>query len=168
VVSTTTPQDKAKVGRPSDYNDELAGEILLRVAQGESLRSIGLDPEMPESRSIWRWLVKYPEFSQQYALAKEDSADVHADEILDIADNGTNDWMATNDENNAGYRFNGEAVARSRLRVDARKWVASKLKPKKYGEKVESTVNLKAEVAVTERPTLSKEEWLIKHGLSSN
>src|SRR3990172_7086066 len=56
---------------------------------------------------------------------------------MDISDDGTNDWMASNDPENPGYRVNGEHIARSRLRVDTRKWIASKLKPKKYGEKLD-------------------------------
>ena len=62
-----------------------------------------------------------------------------ADEIMNIADDGTNDWIEQNGDEAArtAYKYNGEAVARSRLRVDARKWVAAKLLPKKYGEKVD-------------------------------
>ena len=56
------------------------------------------------------------------------------DEILDIADNASNDWMQANDPNNPGWRQNSEAIRRSQLRIDARKWIAGKLRPKKYGE----------------------------------
>lgn len=59
------------------------------------------------------------------------------DDMLDIADDARNDYMAANDPDNPGYKLNGEHINRSRLRVDARKWIAAKLKPKKYGEKVE-------------------------------
>lgn len=60
-----------------------------------------------------------------------------AEDIIEISDEGSNDWMAANDPENAGYRANGEHIARSRLRVDTRKWIMSKLAPKKYGEKLE-------------------------------
>jgi hypothetical protein len=70
-----------------------------------------------------------PEFAEQYAHARDSQADTLADEILDIADDGSNDYMGDDET------YNGDAVARSKLRVDARKWIASKLKPKKYGDK---------------------------------
>lgn len=82
---------------------------------------------------------KYPEFLKQYARAKEESADAMAEEMLDIADDGTNDWMARSEQRGGGYELNGEHIQRSRVRIDTRKWLASKLKPKKYGEKVEHT-----------------------------
>jgi len=62
-----------------------------------------------------------------------------ADEILDIADDAANDWMQRSENKGGGYEINGEHVTRSRLRIDSRKWIASKLKPKKYGDKIEST-----------------------------
>jgi hypothetical protein len=64
-----------------------------------------------------------------------------AEETLDIADDGRNDWMERNDPKNQGYEFNGEHVQRSRLRVDARKWFAAKVAPKKYGEKVQQELS---------------------------
>ena len=73
-------------------------------------------------------------------VSNEAQADALAEETLEIADDGKNDWMLDNDPDNPGYKLNGEHVQRSRLRVDARKWFASKVAPKKYGEKVEQTV----------------------------
>lgn len=104
-------------GRPTNYNDELAAEICGRIARGESVRSITRDEQMPGLSTIYLWLNKHPKFVEQYTRAKEDSADALADDILHIADN------------------DGD-VQRDRLRVDARKWIASKLKPKKYGERL--------------------------------
>jgi hypothetical protein len=65
------------------------------------------------------------------------------EEILDIADDGSNDWMEKLDKDgkSVGWAVNGEAVQRSKLRVDARKWIASKLKPKKYGDKLDTTLS---------------------------
>lgn len=60
-----------------------------------------------------------------------------ADEVMDISDDGANDWMQRNDPDNPGYVVNGEHQARSRLRVDTRKWYLSKLAPKRYGDKIE-------------------------------
>ena len=126
---------KNKGGRPSKYNKEIASKICKRIMLGESMRSITKDEEMPNPDTVYLWLSTHEEFSEQYIKAKEDQADTLAEEILDIADNATNDWMATNDPDNPGYKQNGEAINRARLRVDARKWLASKLKAKKYGDK---------------------------------
>jgi len=59
--------------------------------------------------------------------------------MLDIADDGRNDWMERHGKEDAGWQANGENIQRSRVRIDTRKWLASKLKPKKYGDKVDLT-----------------------------
>src|ERR1043165_3321156 len=130
------------VGRPSDYTQETANIICQRLSQGESLRAICRDDEMPSKTSVLRWLDTNEEFRAQYARAREAQADFYAEEIIEISDDGTNDWMARRSEAQKGagiengWVVNGEHVQRSRLRVDARKWFASKVAPKKYGEKL--------------------------------
>lgn len=121
------------------FTPELADAICARLADGESLRSICRDDSMPSTQTMFNWMRSQPGFVEQYARAKEESADAHADDILDIADDGTNDWMErkNSEGENIGWQVNGEHVQRSRLRVETRKWIASKLKPKKYGDKVE-------------------------------
>lgn len=125
-------------GRPSDYSDEIAATICSRLAEGESLRAICLSDNMPSKTSVFRWLAINEPFRDQYARAREAQADHLVDEILAISDDGTNDWMERKDAEgeNAGWQINGEHVQRSRLRVDSRKWFASKVAPKKYGEKI--------------------------------
>jgi hypothetical protein len=121
-------------GRPTDYSEDLSALICERLSFGESLREICRDEDMPCRQTIFRWIGKYQAFSDQYAKAKEAGIEVLADELIDIADNATNDYMERNGEEAEGYRLNGENVQRSRLRVDTRKWVLSKLAPKKYGD----------------------------------
>jgi hypothetical protein len=76
------------------------------------------------------------DFREQYARARDAQADTLADEIIDIADDGSNDWMERELESGKTIEVvNAEHISRSKLRVDARKWVAAKLKPKKYGDK---------------------------------
>ena len=106
-------------GRPTDYSIEKAAEICVRLADGQSLRAICRKDDMPCLATVYVWLAKHPEFVEQYTRAKEDQGDTYADEIVDIADNVDED---------ANSR---------RVRVDARKWVAAKLKPKRYGDKVD-------------------------------
>jgi hypothetical protein len=117
-----------------EFDQSIADEICDRLTDGESLRKITLDKHMPAASTIYKWLSLNESFAEQYAHAREAQADTLADEILDIADDGSNDWMSGKDDED-GWAYNGDAVARSKLRVDARKWVAAKLKPKKYGDK---------------------------------
>ena len=124
------------MGRPSGYTQELADRICSELSGGRSLRSVCDDEGMPDRQTVFRWLRQHDEFCAQYARAKEEAADALADEILDIADDARNDWMERVDPENPGYQFNGEHVQRSKLRLEARKWTASKLKPKKYGDRV--------------------------------
>lgn len=122
------------VGRPSEFSQTTADAICDKLVEGKSLRSILLADDMPASSTVFKWLKQNPDFAEQYAHARDAQADTLADEILDIADDGTNDWMDDQEEA-GGVRYNGDAVQRSKLRVDARKWVAAKLKPKKYGDR---------------------------------
>lgn len=125
-------------GRPSTYTQELADEICSQLADGLSLRTICKPDDMPDKATVFRWIRTHEEFRDQYAKAKEESADALFEEILDIADDSSNDWMERNGKDSEGYQLNGEALQRSRLRVDTRKWALSKLKPKKYGDKVQT------------------------------
>lgn len=127
------------MARPTKFTQDLADRICEMLAEGMSMRSVCREDDMPCMSTVFKWLREKPEFSQQYARAKEESADALFEDLLDIADDGTNDWMErTNAEGeNVGWQVNGEALQRSRLRVDVRKWALSKLKPKKYGEKLD-------------------------------
>lgn len=126
----------AKAGRPTDYTEDLADLICSRIAEGESMRSISRDDSMPAMSTLFLWLRTHEIFSEQYAKAKIESHSALFEEIMDIADDGTNDWMERNAKDNEGYILNGEALQRSRLRVDTRKWALSKIIPKKYGDKI--------------------------------
>ncbi len=122
-------------GRPSSFSDDVADDICERIADGESLRSICAADGMPNKATVFRWLRGNEAFRDQYVRAKEAQAEALADEIVDIADDGHNDWMKRRYGEDERWVENGEAIQRSRLRVDARKWVASKLLPKKYGDR---------------------------------
>ena len=127
--------ETATVGRPSDYGPEIANTICERLADGESLREICRDDAMPAKSTIMIWLGLHEEFADQYARAREAQADHIFDEILDISDDATNDWMTRRQGEEIITVADHEHIARSKLRVDSRKWMAGKLAPKKYGEK---------------------------------
>ncbi|ACL06248.1 hypothetical protein Dalk_4570 [Desulfatibacillum aliphaticivorans] len=107
-------------GRPSAYTDEIAETICERIASGESVQSITSDEDMPSSAMVYRWLAdaRYSKFREMYTRARERQADFFADEIITIADTEDNPKKAA-------------------VRVQARQWAASKLKPRKYGDRID-------------------------------
>lgn len=135
----------AKVGRPSKYTPELAATICAELACGKSLRTVCKAEGMPGLETVFTWLRQKPDFAEHYARAKQESADALVEEMLDIADDGTNDVI---DDGEGGIKFNGEHVQRSKLRVDTRKWIAAKLRPKKYGERLDMNHGIQPEDAL--------------------
>lgn len=113
-------------GRPTDYKPEVTQVILARLSCGESLRSVCRDDDMPHLSTIYDWLGRHPEFAEQYARAKEESADAWAEKIADVAD-GT-----------LSGEYDPQAA---RVAMDGYKWTASKLKPRKYGDKIDANLN---------------------------
>ncbi len=108
------------MGRPSIYSDELAAEICERLAAGESLNVICRDAHMPTRQAVHEWIAdNRAGFGDKYARARAAQADHYADEIVEIVDTETD-------------------PARARVRMDGRKWVASKLAPRKYGDRLET------------------------------
>ena len=129
------------MGRPTGYTADIAQGICARLADGETLREICRSEEMPARSTVHLWLLAHSEFSDQYARAREIQADAWADELVEIADNGSNDWMERNRQDDQGYQVNGEHIQRSRLRADTRKWLMSKVAAKKYGDKVQQEIS---------------------------
>lgn len=130
---TEAPQSKR--GRPSKFTPELARTICLRIAAGESVRAICEDENMPSESTVRAWAVDDLEgFSAQYTRAIQIRAMGWADEIVEISDDGRNDTFI---DDNGNERTDNERVARSRLRVDSRKWMLSKMLPKVYGDKLD-------------------------------
>ena len=126
----------AKTGRPTDYTPEIAAKICERIMEGESVRQICRDADMPGRSTVHLWLSQHEGFREQYRLAKEIMADDLFDEMEEIANDGRNDWMEEHSEQGSGWRLNHEHVQRSKLRIDAIKWRLSKMLPKKYGDRV--------------------------------
>jgi len=93
---------------------------------------------MPSKTTVMRWLAEHSEFRDQYASAREAQADYYADEIIEISDDGTNDWMERQNSDGTTYKVEDrEVLNRSRLRVDTRKWLMARMAPKKYGDKID-------------------------------
>lgn len=142
----------SKVGRPTDYNEDAEEYICLMIADGHSLKSIceGIKDEegnvqdvpeyMPSRVTVYNWLATYKPFLNKYTHAREEQAEKFAQEIVDIADDKTGD------------------VQRDRLRVEARKWVASKLKGSLYGDKQSIDHTTKGEAIQKDVRSMTTEE----------
>lgn len=126
------------MGRDSTYTPELADEICARLETGESLRSICRDLHMPAEASVRRWVVSHPEFAQRYSQARDMGLEAMAEDLFEIADDGSNDFTERENERTGRVSIlpDHEHINRSRLRVDTRKWYLSKLAPKRYGDRI--------------------------------
>lgn len=130
------------IGRPTTYTQKLADNICTQIALGSSMRTVLKGKDMPAMSTVFKWLREREDFSKQYARACEERSEAMAEDILDIADDGTNDWMEIERKDGSTYEvFNKEAAQRSKLRVETRKWLMAKMKPKKYGDKIDMTTN---------------------------
>lgn len=128
ILRGTAKASKRPAATQVRFSPELADEICQRLAEGESLNQICKLPGFPKRASVMRWLLsdepEHAAFRDSYARAREMQAEVLADETIDIAD-GTK-----------RIRKSHVAIESARLRIDARKWLAAKLRPKKYGDKI--------------------------------
>ena len=114
-METPTP----KIGRPTALTDELADRLCEEIAIGRSVNKICKEEDWaPDQSTFYRWCYRHPEFREKYARAKNVAQEIAAETIWEIAADATN-----------------ETVNVARLQVDTAKWIASKLLPKRYGEK---------------------------------
>jgi hypothetical protein len=125
-------------GRQSSYTPDVAAEICQRLANGETLRAICRDSHLPAESTVRQWALDDLEgFSAQYARAREIGYHGMFDEMLEIADDGSSDRAERkNADGSTSQVLDTEHVQRSKLRVDARKWMLSKALPKLYGERI--------------------------------
>ena len=128
-----------KRGRPSEYTEAIADIICGRLALGESLRAICADADVPHIATVMRWIDKNAEFRERYARARELQAEYLIDEIIEIADT-PKVGIKTVSKVTGIETTEADMIEHRRLQVDARKWAAAKLYPKKYGEKTETTL----------------------------
>jgi hypothetical protein len=128
-----------KVGRPTDYTKELGDKVCSLIIEGNSLLSVCSMEDMPDKSTIFRWLRKYPEFRDNYDISTTERTLAMGEEIIDISDDGTNDYMTITKGDKDYNVEDREVTNRSKLRVETRKWLMSKMLPKKYGDKLDLT-----------------------------
>jgi CHASE1-domain containing sensor protein len=104
---------------------------------GQSLNEICKLPQYPTKTTVFTWLHNNSTFLDQYRHAREVQQESHLDEMLEIADDASNDWMERTGSagESKGWQLNGEHVNRSKLRIDARKWIMERMAPKQFGNK---------------------------------
>lgn len=126
------------MARPTIFSQELADQLIQALAEGQTLRQVCAGENMPAPSTVLDWVAKDRQgFKEQYRLAREFGYLLKFDEMFEIADDGRNDWMASqNEDDTVAYRLNGEHVQRSRLRIDTIKWALAKALPKVFGDKV--------------------------------
>lgn len=128
----------AKGGRPTSYTEALALQICERLASGQPLVKMCREETMPHVATVYRWLLESEPFRDMYARAREDQADTLADEIQAIADEpmmGERVTVKGKGKKRTREVVSGDMIDHRRLRVDARKWIAAKLKPRVYSER---------------------------------
>jgi len=119
--AATKKKAPAKMGRPTNYTPEIADKICEGIAKGNSLVRVCAPQKMPQPRTVYYWIRKFPDFARNYENAKEDQADFMVEEMMEI-----------------GNSADSDNVQVARLQIDTRKWVASKFKQKRYGDKLQT------------------------------
>lgn len=105
---------------------------------------------MPDHSTVCGWVVERPDFANQYTRARTIGYDVLAEQILDIADTPAQGIKAKCDGDGILIEATtGDMIEHRRLQVDARKWLLSKMRPEKYGDRL--AVNQTGEVTVIKR-----------------
>ena len=127
----------AKVGRPTDYNDDIAEKLCFLLSEGASLHSICKQDDMPSKQTVFTWLSKNDQFLDSYTIAREQQAELFVDECLEIADEDSRDMYQ--DAKSGGTAPNPVSVRRDEQRIKTRQWFASVVAPTKYGLKNQTT-----------------------------
>lgn len=120
-------------GRPSKYTKELADSVCEGISNGLSVRTVCLDEAMPSLTTVFKWLRELPEFAHQYARACEERTEAHNESLLEMGEE------AIEKAQEVDPKASGAVVQAYKLKADNLKWSMSKMKPKKYGDKLDLT-----------------------------
>lgn len=131
-----------------EEKNEIVTEVCTLIASGKSMRDAIKEVGKASRQSVFDWINEDKKKLDQYARAMEYRADCIFDDIIDIADNTEGDMMM---DENGREKVNHENIQRSRLKVDTRKWIISKMMPSRYGEKLDITTEDKTPLTPEER-----------------
>ncbi len=130
------PEEPKKPEPVREYDNEVFEGILARMAMGETLALICAEGGMPKTTTVWRWKERDDDRRNAYARAREDQQQAWADQIVEIADDGTNDYVEkVRKDGSKDMAYDREHVDRSKLRIETRKWLMARLSPKSFGDK---------------------------------
>ena len=138
VKGAMTPAKPAKAPKPTPrrvFDQKVADIICMMLSEGMSLRQIlkaDTTGALPAQSTVYEWLLRYPLFAEQYARAREEQADTNADEILEIADEMPPEYTDEKGRTSLDLTY----IQWQKNRIEARKWTAAKLRPKKYGDRM--------------------------------
>lgn len=133
------------------YEPGLARKICERIAGGETLNAICSEHNMPNKQVVIKWLMQVGrnDFREMYYYARRVAAEILIDEVIEIADSTKGDWKPVYNRHGEliDIKADNEAIQRSRVRIDTRKWLAAKMIPRVYGENVEVTHGVTGKLA---------------------
>jgi hypothetical protein len=132
---STTSRPSGRKGAPTVKTPEILEAILAGISLGKSARTMCIEVGISQ-RVLWNWLANDQELLRNYLRAKELCVDAYAEEIIEISDDGSRDTYL---DDKGREVVNRDVIARAQLRIDARKWYAARLAPKKYGDKLPVT-----------------------------
>lgn len=148
----------------SAYSPVIARKLCERIMRKETLNAICKSPGMPSLATVVRWLASpnHAEFREMYYYARRVQAEMYIDEIIEIADETADDWKPVYNKNGVqnGWKPDNEAIQRSRVRIDSRKWLAAKLVPRLYGERVDVSHDLTGDLAELLKTASNKDNGL--------
>ena len=146
------------------YSDAIARRICERIMRGEKIKEICKDPRMPSYDVFVSWLAhpKLVDFREMYYYARRIQAELLVDEIIEIADDSKDDWKPryNKDGDIIEYIPDKEAIQRSRVRIDTRKWLAAKLMPRIYGERLQTDHEVVGDLAELLKNAINKDKGL--------
>lgn len=150
--------------RPRRPTEDVVRRLCEALMMGQSLNEIDRDPTMPTKRRVTQWLSDpaYANFRERYYNARRIQAELRIDEIFDIADDSSSDYKPELDDEGNVVRMvpDNEHIQRSRIRIDTRKWFASKMLPRIYGEKVMQELDVSGDLAELLKKASDKDNGL--------
>lgn len=148
------------------YSDAIARKLCERIMEGQSLKEVCEDPRMPSVRTVTRWFAdpRLADFREMYYFSRRIQAEIRVDEIFEIADNTSNDWKEKFDKDGNFLEMvpDGEAIQRSRVRIDTRKWFAARLVPRLYGDRKEIDLDVTGDLAELLKTAINRDTGLPK------
>lgn len=152
-----------RLGRPTSMTEAVVQRLCAMIAEGYTVKQACAEVGMPAPSTIYLALANNPAFSERYARAREAQLARWEDELLEIADDGSNDWTEREGQDGSKVAVvDHEHITRSRLRADTRKWLMSKRMPQKYGDRIEIDGAVKHRYELRDTvPTVA--EWEAEH-----